>query len=232
MSFTHIQGITGGHGGSGATITLTFGSAISSGSTVCGGGQFASSTTLTSVTDDKSNTYNVETNITASGQTAFAFSLGNITNGPTTITITLGASSGFNSAVADEYSGALAASDPRDVHGGQTQNTPGTGADAYTSGNFTTTTNGDLLYGFTVTTNSATAISNFVAGTGFTIRSRDTPAGLGDALSEDRVQASAGSTAATFTDTTDTGTVVSITYLIAIKPAASVTYQPHAGICM
>lgn len=218
MTISHVQGTHAGADGSGSTIVLTFTNPVGTGNTVCGGFSF-NSTTLTSVTDDKGNTYNTETLITSAGASCYAFSLGNITNGPKIITITLAANSGFgNTSVADEYSGTAALSDPRDVHGGQAQSSVGTTTDAVSSGSFTTTANGDLIYGVTICTNSANLCA---AGTGFTGRSSDTGGG---AVSEDLVQSSAGSIAATFTNS-QAGDFFA-TFLLAIKAASGTAPAP------
>lgn len=76
----------------------------------------------------------------------------------------------------------------------------GTGTDAFSSGNFTTTNNGCLIYG-AITDENGNA-NAFSAGTGFTRRESYTFDGGGRfAASEDLIQSTAGSIAATFTNT-------------------------------
>src|SRR6516164_7876776 len=124
--------------------SITFTSTVGSGNCVVGCIQFDgfAGAVLNSVTDDKGNTYNRETAIQdASGQWLAAFSLGNITNGPKTLSFNFNAAPGSaaTSIVIEEIFGALAVSDPRDVHGGRIQNAVGQGTDVVSSGSFTTT---------------------------------------------------------------------------------------------
>jgi hypothetical protein len=224
MAFVRIQGAVGlaGSGGVGAsnTVVVTLGGAVGSGNAVCGGAAWdnSNSATVLHITDDKGNTYNLETEVvdTTNGEASIAFSLTNITNGPTVITLTLAASitATFMHICADEFSGgSTASSDERDgtAHGGQFLNTPGTGTDAATSGTFTTNVNGDLLYGYCMQAASVTPATH---GTNFS----DGTSSVTDfsTQSEYRTQATAGSgTAATFTLNVN---VQSVVYLIAIKP--------------
>jgi len=152
MAITRVQG---GHGNSGASsvssVSGTAAATFGSGNAVVGVVSYNSAVAVSSVTDDKGNTYNLETSILDSGnsQRAIAFSLGNITNGPKTITANMAGATNALSIAFDEYSGISAVSDPRDgsAHGGQTQPTPGTGSNGVLSGTFTTTANGDLVVG-------------------------------------------------------------------------------------
>jgi hypothetical protein len=125
--------------------------------------------------------------MTAQIFSAWRFVLGNIINGPKTVTVNLSpASGGSLGLIVDEYSGAQAAADPRDGHAGQLQ----ASATAATSGNFTTTVSGNLIYGASCNTNNATMPS---AGSGFTARQSQAS---GAALyTEDMVQSAAGATA-------------------------------------
>lgn len=228
MAFARVQGgVTNSGVASAATVAVTLGAAVGSGNAICGFlGWNNTGVTLTSVTDNQGNTYNLESVVTDTGyaENYCAFSRTNITNGPTVITANFSASVDFRFLVVDEFSGGSAASaDERDgaAHGGQIQLAPGTGTDAVTSGSFTTTQNGDLIWGAT----GDTSLAN--AGTGFS-------AGTSDATdiskqSEFRTQATAGAgTAATFTANINDHHV---TFMIAIKapgaaPAAQ-PYQPH-----
>lgn len=143
------------------TGTLTFPAAVGSGNTVVGtlGGSLSAAGTVVSVVDDKGNTYNIETAVGVAAQfIATSFSRSNITNAPTILTITVtstGNAVGLN-AVAEEWSGILtAATDERDgtAHGCAFQTSPGTGTNGVTSGPFTTTASGDLLYTGTINNN-------------------------------------------------------------------------------
>lgn len=149
-------------GGTGNTTGIvTLGAAVGNGNTLVGGfggNTSAAAMTIISVTDDKGNSYNTESVVGAT-TVAFmsAFSLSNITNGPSIITIVVtstGSTPVSLGCVIDEFSGtATASTDERDVHGGQDQASPGTGTNGVTSGPFTTTVNGDLLYNATMNHN-------------------------------------------------------------------------------
>jgi hypothetical protein len=116
--------------------------------------------------------------------------------GACTITVTISPGSGFRGMVAHEVSGLL--SGAPDKHAIVTQVAPGTGADAITTGNVLTTTDGQYIFG-------AVHINNTVAmtvtqGTGYNDReSIDGTASVSAVESEDRIQAAAGNIAATFT---------------------------------
>jgi hypothetical protein len=216
MAWTRVQGGANYSGAAAAaSISVTL-SAVGSGNALCGvlGWDIAGGVTLTSVTDDKGNTYNLESVVQDTGYSEqfCAFSRTNITNAPTIITVNFSGSVDFRFLLVDEFSGgSTASSDERDAtaHGGQIQLAPGTGTDAVTSGTFTTTQNGDLIWGATVDTNTDTVGTGFTTGTTEnTDFSKQT---------EYRTQATAGAgTAATFTASLDDH---HITYMIALKPA-------------
>ena len=210
-------GATMGDSANSATLAVTFGSAITSGDAVTciGAMDNAGTPTISTATDDKSNTYNQQAIIrdTTNGQAAFAISLGNITNGPITITVTLGTGQSARSMVCDEWnwSGGATAADPRDVPTGQVQASPGTGTDGVTSGDTTTTVNGDLLVGLTMGYTATVS-----SGTGFTPATSIVSGTLYASLySEYMVQTTAGgSTHATFTQNAND---VHVTWIIPLK---------------
>jgi hypothetical protein len=229
MAFARVQGNSNNAGsGSSTTVAVTI-SAVGSGNTICGVVSWVTSAaTLNSVTDDKGNTYNRETTAldTSDGLSTAAFSRTNITNAPVTITATWSIGVTFRQILVDEFSGASTAStDERDgtAHGGQFQANPGTAANGITSGTFTTSTNGDLIWGATVdgagTLALATNGTSFSTGTQFNATDYASQ-------TEFRTQATAGSgTAATFTQAAD---VPRTTFMISIKPsAASDTLSPR-----
>ncbi len=222
MAFSHIQGAQSTENSTPVTTKSVTLSAIGNGNCVLGAINYdlTGSVTVTSIDDDKGNTYNLEGPVDDSpdGGRSYAFSRTNITNAPTVITAHLSASIGFVGIAADEFSGSsTTSSDERDgtAHGGQFQATPGTGTDAVTSGNFTTSTNGDLLYGVSFNNGAG---NNPASGTGFTAGVAGSFPAYGF-LSEYKTQATAGSgTATTFTAATNTGHT---TFLIAIKPSGA-----------
>jgi hypothetical protein len=220
VAIARVQGQTATSSGAGAgtTYSVTFSGAVGSGNAVCGVVSWddVGGTNLNSVTDNQGNTYNLESLVvvTADNQRTQAFSRTNIVNAPTVVTANFSASVAYRAMVADEFSGtSTGSSDERDgaAHGGQYQASAGTGTDAVSSGTFTTSTNGDLIYG------TSMALNNATVGTGFT---------LGGAISvtdyalqtEWREQTTAGSgTAATFTQGTADARG---THMIAIKPVS------------
>lgn len=228
MAFTRVQG--GGIDRSGSinsTASVTLGATVGNGNCICGYVSWDTSTgaNLSSVTDDKGNTYNLESAATDTGnnQSMGAFSRTNITNAPQTITATLSVGADSFSVLLDEFSGGSTTSaDERDgaAHGGQWQSSPGTAADGVTSGTFTTSVNGDLLWGGTVVPPSTQIASN---GTAFSTGTQQTgPFYSGQ--SEYRTQATAGSgTAATFTQATNNSR---LTFLISIKPLSGAAAAP------
>lgn len=191
MTILHVQSATGSNAGASTTASVTLGAPVTSGNAIVGsfqvvGGSFASY----SVSDDKGNIYNIG-GISSFGRSG-QFWLGNITNAPSVITVTINASNGAWLLLADEFSGVATLSDGHT----QNQNVPGTGTDAMTSGAITTTVNGDLIVGSGWDTDSAA--STLTAGTGFAgLASIATFNGRG--LQEWLVQGTASSIAATFT---------------------------------
>lgn len=215
MPFAHVQGAHNSSSSAAASIAAT-GSAAGVGNLIAGGVAWGSTTNnLTSVTDNKGNTYTIlDTVLNLDGESAASFALGNVVNGPSIITANFSASDSNLVIIWDEFAGGLAAANPVDVHHGQSQSRPGTGANAVSSGAATTTQNGDLIYGvsFDVSGSSTT----FSAGGGASIATTDT--GLSrHGASEFAVQSTAGSIAATYTSNQSGGDYM--TFMIAIKAA-------------
>lgn len=218
MAFSHIQGAHNSSSAGATSITATFGISVTSGDCIVGVVLWGSTTNnLSGVTDSKGNTYTVLDTVTnVDGQSASSFCLGNITNGPISVTANFSASDSNLVLICDEYSGGLASSNPVDVHHGQSQSRPGTGTNAVSSGAATTTQNGDLIYGGAFDLSGAS--TTYTAGTGFALRTADT--GLSrHGQSEDETQASAGSVAATFTSNQSGADY--FTFMVAIKVAAA-----------
>ncbi len=218
------SGIVDGGATSSATIVIALAATAAAGSTIVGivAWDNAGSATISSVTDDKSNTYNLETKLldTTDNENVQCFSLSNINNSPQTVTVNLTVSSQGRSGLIEAWTGALAASDARSSggRGGQYQGSVGTGTNAITSTAFTPADNGCLIWGATADT-SAVA-STVSAGTGFTLGTNNSATtGVTAALtSENLTQATAASIAATFTQTATTQRCNS---MIAFKPAAT-----------
>lgn len=199
MPMTHVQNANGGSAGA-VTSTAATGSAIGNGNVVCGVVFWHNTSgTLTSITDDKGNTYTIVDKIQDAGGGNFfnaSFYLTNITNGPSTITANLNSSTTGAQITWDEYSG-LSSGASLDGHNGQSQNSPGTGADAISSGSFATAFNGDLIWAGGYAGNQITG-----AGTGFALRLNGVSSnGIVFLFTEDKTQSAAGSVAGTATDT-------------------------------
>jgi hypothetical protein len=114
MTISHVQGAIGPDTASGSvsSVCVTLTSTVGFGNFVCGAVVFgqsgASAPTLSSVKDDKGNTYTVVDTFydNTNFECTATFYLANITNGPKTITATLAAASpGYVRMVAAEYSG-------------------------------------------------------------------------------------------------------------------------------
>lgn len=219
MAFVHVQGVLGPDGS--ATTATTVAQALAApagpGNLVCGlvAWDSTGARTLNSVIDDKGNTYTLGTlvNATTDGEFSRLFWCGNLTNAPQTITATFSAAIGFRRMLLDEYSGILALADPSDGHTGVRQ----ASTTAASSGNITTTVDGDLIYGAIY---DAAATGTLSAGGGFTIRETATQP-VADQVplsSEDQVQSTAGAIAATFSLTV-AGEVG--THVVAFQPVAS-----------
>src|SRR5882672_6145905 len=106
-------------------VAITFGAPVTSGNTVVcvAAGQYTP-TTISSFVDDKGNNYaqSDTSTLVADNIIGWSYYLGNITNGPVTITLTVTAGQGFGLVLGcDEISGVAASTDPRDGHTVQQQ---------------------------------------------------------------------------------------------------------------
>jgi hypothetical protein len=162
----------------------------------------AASYTLSSVVDDRSSTYTTEDVLSGEFGNLVVFHAIAGTSGSCTVTVTLSGNAGRKSMIVHEVSGA----GERDQYAAQVQTNPGGGTDAVTSGNVTTATSGQYIFGVTGDPNYQVAKA---AGTGYTIRENAGPS-LDMQATEDRIQAAAGPIAATFTITGFTETLTAI----------------------
>lgn len=225
MAIVHVQGAnSGGSYQTGTSFNLAFPSTISSGSAVVGYVSYDDTVTLSSITDDKSNTYTVVDSVddAGNGQKTSSFVLGNITNGAKTLTFNFSSTIGFGWAVIDEYSGTLASSNPVDgtAHSGRLQAGYPSTTNGVTATAITTSVNGDLIWCGVCNTGGNPGADNWAAGTGFTLRNNQSVGSFFNSLaSEDQVQSTAGSITASFT-ASQTGNDA-VVYAIAIKPAST-----------
>lgn len=224
MAITRVQGASNTASVSATSISATFGATVGNGNAVIVYVWFSNGGTTT-ISDDKSNSYTlVDTNSVVSVR---SFYLTNITNAPITVTVTFGTTQTGSNTVAsimiDEFSG-IATSSPLDGHTINRVTFPGTGTDAVTSGSITTTTNGDLIWGAVIDELSITNAA--AAGTGFTLGTQNAAGTNGRGATEYLIQGTAGSIAATFTQTASSGGRPS-TDVIAFKAAPpAVAYVP------
>jgi hypothetical protein len=222
----YVQGNQHQNGGaSSTTVAVTLGAAVTSGNALMvsvGWGSSSGADTVTGVTDDKGNTYQLVDQVRDATQqylwrTAYLL---NVTNGPITITATINNTNTFGAILVDEYSG-VATSAALDGHAMQGQVSPATTADAVKSGAITTTANGNLIYGTTV---EITGLGTITHGTGFTARINV----AGVFMTEDEVQATAGLIANGATFTASNAADSWITGVMAFKAAATDTLMGQA----
>lgn len=209
----------------GTTIVLTLDADVTVGNTLAVwsfyGGTIAQ---FTSIADNLGNTYTLVRHENPSGggeDTHSLFTAPVTVGGACTITITLSASVGYRSMLVHEVSGRHATA-PLDVSGFNFQASPTTAANNITSGAQTTTVNGCYIFGVTAFEN--TANRGLLPGTVVAFKEVLTSPGTGVApgngtgaiSSEEFVQTTAGSIAATFTLV---GTAAPcLTLMMALKP--------------
>lgn len=200
VNVQHVVNTDGGAGVTGSSFSVAFSSTVGSGNLVVGALTYANNLgdKLTSVTDDKGNSYTIVSKIfdSVNSQYNAIFYLGNVTNAPKTITANYSASTqNWVRITLAEFSGVVTTS-PLDVT--TSQMSPGsTSTDGLSSGSVTTTAAGDLIYGaFFDNQGAATVLSS---GTGFTTLDNSNTANL-PCAHEFLVQGSAGVQAATFTE--------------------------------
>ena len=205
--------------GSGTTIALAFTSNVASGATLAASATCGSGTATCTFSDSQSNTWVTAQTITDidNGLRCYSGYAKNAAAGATTVTATFSIAGDFRCITIHEVSGADTTA-PLDGNSGQFQAAAiGTATDGISSTNLTTTANGCYIFGSTYTYNADNAIA---AGTGYTGReSVDIASNLFTLQSEDKIQAVAGATAATFTSGFDNNTA--LTVALAFKPAAA-----------
>jgi hypothetical protein len=184
MAWTHIQS-AGETTGSGLSANVSFSSSVGIGNVVAGFFITTAATNVfTSMTDDKGNSYTIVDFLFGStvGLSVWSFWGGPFSNGPITITVNVSPSQVLLWIAMDEFSPGGAGLITLDGHSIAANVT-------ITSGNFTTTNNGDLIFG-ALGCNAATT-----AGAGFTLLNN---LNGGNFDTEWQVQGAAGTIAATF----------------------------------
>ena len=211
----HVQTATSSSSAGGAT-TLAFGSNNTAGSLIVVATTWdASTATGITCADSKGNVYATPLKLldTNAQQYIGVCYAPNIAAGANSVTVTYTGGTppvGFRELSIHEYSG-VATTNPLDTSA-STFGSGSTGADGYTTTASTTTTNGDLIFGMMM--DDAGTSATLSAGTGFnTLRANI--ASPGPFAAEDKVQATAGSVAATFTST---AAHTYAAYMLAFKP--------------
>ena len=177
--------------------------------------------TISTITDSQGNTWTRAVQINGGGGgTIEGWYAMNVSAGANTVTATYSAAASYAALMIHEYSGA-ATTGALDVVASQNQTNPGTAADAVSSSSAITTVDGALIFGCTGEGNGTGSLS---AGTNFTLRVTV----FGDSPSEDRIQTTAGSVAATFT--TDDPTSNHSTIMATYKPFVASTVPFSFGL--
>jgi hypothetical protein len=191
-----------------ATATLNMAGVVTGNLLSCGFAWQPTTSTFVSISDG-TNTYTAVDQFDGGGGTQKSMYVKNVTGGSLAIVMTWSATVTAYSLLCHEVSGADLSA-PLDKNATGSQGSPTCATDAVTTASQTTTTDGQYIFGWAWSV-GGTALT---AGTNFTIRENTT----GWPNSEDQIQASAGSVAATFTCTV-TSTFVSM--MMTFKEAAA-----------
>src|SRR5437899_3876562 len=193
MAIAFVQKAIGTDNVSGTTAAVTI-TAGGTGNLICGMVTCADLQTVSSVKDNNNVSATIVDTIddTTNATRAVSFYFKNISGAPTTITATFSASTTFARIEVNEWSGIDTVS-PLDGHAGQTSS--GT---TVTTQNYTTTADGNLLYGAVVIDSAAG--STLTAGSGYTLRNDGSGAGSTVTMAdESQIQsAHSSTTVATF----------------------------------
>ncbi len=179
-----------GTGASTAVVSCVFGSNITAGSYIaCGSKYYNGANSITAVADTLLNTYTLKNNPTAYMSAHGAMAVASSpSGGANTVAVTWNGTADELTVNCHEIGGTSG------IDNNQTAMAGGeaSGTNATTSGNITTTQNGDYIFAFgTVVGDTLTA------GTSFTLNSTQT--GTAPSYAEYRIQTSAGAIAGTFT---------------------------------
>lgn len=182
------------NGAPSASIAATFTTNVAAGNLIAVWIIWGDTGKTVSITDSLGNTY--ESAHSNAAVRFEGFYAKNITGGANTVTATFSASiTAFHTLIVHEISGADTTA-PLGQAASQTQINV-SGVDSVSSTAVTTTTNGEYIFGATL--RSDTLDGSFSAGTGYTGRETSSGGTFLVTRSEDQIQTSAGSIAATFT---------------------------------
>lgn len=207
----HVQSPTPVTASSGTTIAIAFGSNVTAGNHLtC---HIYANHGISTVADSLGQSFSSAVNVTDGATYSLAtFYRENTAGGANTVTVTFLGAITYASLQCTERSG-IATSGSLDKFASNSQTTPGTAANAITSGSVTTTTNGQTIVGWSTALTVGAGTTS--AGTGFTPRTNV----FGDTLIEDQIQTTAGAIAATFT--TNSASSSFITLITTFKEAAA-----------
>ena len=222
MAYTHVQSTQDSQGGGGTTSVKAFVSNVTAGNLIVVAAMWNTSDSATpTCSDNLGNTYTeIGTHIWNAGFTygLALFYAKNVTGGACTVTVSYGGSKVFRSMLIHEYSGGDTTA-PFDVTNANTNGTAGAGANNATSNAVTPANNGSLIFGVLADITSGT----ISAGTGFTSRQLD----VGNFTdSEDQVQGTAGSIAATWSVGNGDSYIARVA---AFKPVVTLTVAQTIG---
>jgi hypothetical protein len=190
--------------GSITNISVTLSSNVTANNIIAAEVSYDNTITLTSITAPcVTGNFTLVDTVAGTSRNTQAYA---VISGSGSCTVTGNLSGTTNANLAVQEIAGINSSNPLDKHAMQKQVGPGTGTDAVTSGNVTTTANGDYIFG--VTFDDAGTNPTFTAGTGFT--SRVTLPVSGGLSMEDKIQSTAGSVAATFTSSGGNDTITGI----------------------
>jgi len=178
-----------------ASVTCTMSTGARAGSTyvLIANASLTSASPISSATDDKGDSCTVAQGVSSSNNSFGIAYCSNITAGATVITVNWASNSAYGCIEADELRNVGVI----DGHAAQVQFSPGTGSNAVTSGSFTPSVNGDMVWAGSLQVGSAAG--TFSAGTGFTAGLAYVVVADKSFMSENLIQATAGSIAGTFT---------------------------------
>ncbi len=193
-----VQQAAGAAHGSPNSLAVSFPANTLAGDVLLVAFDYTNGATPSAITDSQGNSFtSVRTPLTTpGGAVGSVYYAKNIKGGADTVTVTLSATSSYLEVYFSEYSG-INPTSPIDTQAGATGN-----AGTVSSGAATTTTTGDIIYGFCVADWACTA------GSGFTARST-----LNSNLVEDMTAGSPGQYAATGTATNGWSML-----MVALKP--------------
>lgn len=199
------------------TIAQTFGSAVTVGNRIVVAVSWSAggATNYPTIADTRGNVYtrHIDDYDTANLQGLAVYSAPVTTGGTNTVTCTFGTTTDYRRLSIHEYSG-ISSSNPIDTTDKNKVTSGGsTATDGVTSTASNTTTDGCLIYG--ARQHDQAGVPTVTAGTGFTSRTNNN-----EHSTEDRIQTTAGSVAATWTHSTSTGYLAQ---MVAFRPAAADT---------